>query len=58
MSLSALFTGLSGIQAHQLRTNVVADNLANVNTTGYKSRRANFEELLAQAAAAAGAGLW
>lgn len=53
MSLSALFTGLSGIQAHQLRTNVVADNLANINTTGYKSRRANFEELLAQTIEAA-----
>ncbi|MDA0745093.1 MAG: flagellar hook-basal body complex protein [bacterium] len=48
MALISLFTGLSGIQAHQTRTNVVADNIANINTVGFKSRRANFEELLAQ----------
>ena len=48
MSLNSLFTGLSGIQVHQQRTNVVANNLANINTTGYKTQRANFEEQLAQ----------
>ena len=48
MSGNSLFTGLSGLQAHQSRTNVVADNIANINTTGFKTRRANFEELLAQ----------
>lgn len=47
MALNSLFTGLSGIQVHQTRTNVVSDNIANINTTGFKSRRANFEELLA-----------
>jgi flagellar hook protein FlgE len=48
MALNSLFTGLSGIQAHQTRTNVVADNISNINTTGFKARRANFETLLAQ----------
>ena len=48
MALSSLFTGLSGIQAHQTRTNVVADNISNINTTGFKARRASFETLLAQ----------
>ena len=48
MALNSLFTGLSGIQVHQIRTNVVADNLANINTTGFKSRRANFQDQLAQ----------
>ena len=48
MGLNSLFTGLSGIQAHQIRTNVVADNIANINTTGFKSRRARFQDLLAQ----------
>ena len=48
MSLNSLFTGLSGIQVHQQRTNVVANNLANINTTGFKTQRANFEEQLAQ----------
>ena len=48
MALNSLFTGLSGILAHQTRTNVVADNIANVNTTGFKSRRASFQDQLAQ----------
>ena len=48
MGLNSLFTGLSGIQVHQTRTNVVDNNLANINTTGYKAQRANFEEQLAQ----------
>ena len=48
MALNSLFTGLSGIQVHQTRTNVVADNIANINTTGFKSRRANFQDMLAQ----------
>ena len=48
MALNSLFIGLSGIQVHQTRTNVVADNLANINTTGFKSRRANFQDMLAQ----------
>ena len=48
MAFSTLFTGLSGIQVHQTRTNVVADNIANINTAGFKSRRANFQDLMAQ----------
>lgn len=48
MALNSLFTGLSGIQAHQTRTNVVADNIANLNTTGFKARRASFQDQLAQ----------
>ncbi|HAA77458.1 TPA: hypothetical protein DCE37_20285 [Candidatus Latescibacteria bacterium] len=48
MSINSLFMGLSGIQVHQQRTNVVANNLANINTTGYKAQRAHFEEQLAQ----------
>lgn len=48
MGLNSLFTGLSGIQAHQTRTNVVADNIANINTTGFKARRASFQTLLSQ----------
>jgi len=48
MALNSLFTGLSGIQVHQTRTNVVANNLANINTTGYKTSRAQFQDLLSQ----------
>lgn len=48
MALNSLFTGLSGIKAHQEGTNVVADNIANINTTGFKYRRASFQDQLAQ----------
>jgi flagellar hook protein FlgE len=48
MALNSLFTALSGLQAHQTKSSVVADNIANMNTTGFKARRASFEEMLAQ----------
>jgi flagellar basal-body rod protein FlgG len=44
----ALRTAASGMMAQQLRTEVIANNLANVNTTGFKRSRANFEDLLYQ----------
>ena len=48
MAINPLFTALSGLQVHQTKSSVVADNIANLNTTGFKGRRANFEELLSQ----------
>src|SRR5438067_2559160 len=44
----ALRTAATGMAAQQLRTEVIANNLANVNTTGFKRSRANFEDLLYQ----------
>src|SRR5690348_4716319 len=44
----ALSAAASGMMAQQLRTDVIANNLANVNTTGFKRSRANFEDLLYQ----------
>ncbi len=40
---STLFTGLSGLDVNQTRLNVVGNNIANVNTTGFKSSRALFK---------------
>ncbi|GMV96232.1 MAG: flagellar hook-basal body complex protein [Phycisphaerae bacterium] len=40
---SAMFTGLSGLNSNQLRIDTVGDNVANVNTTAFKSARAMFE---------------
>lgn len=40
---SAMFTGLSGLNSNQLRIDTVGDNVANVNTTAFKSGRAMFE---------------
>jgi flagellar basal-body rod protein FlgG len=44
----ALRTAATGMRAQQLRTEVIANNLANVNTTGFKRSRAHFEDLLYQ----------
>jgi flagellar hook-basal body protein len=46
--LKSLFAGVSGLQAHQIAMDVESNNIANVNTTGYKYSRANFSDLLAQ----------
>lgn len=43
-----LRTAASGMQAQQTRTEVIANNLANVNTTAFKRSRAQFEDLLYQ----------
>jgi len=46
--LRALFSGTSGLLGHQLRLDVVGNNIANVNTTGYKGSRSSFEETILQ----------
>lgn len=46
--LKSLFSGVSGLQSHQIAMDVESNNIANVNTVGYKYSRANFSNLLAQ----------
>jgi len=46
--LRALYTAASGMEAQQLNIDTIAHNLANVNTTGFKLRRAHFQDLLYQ----------
>jgi len=48
MSLRALLTAATGMNAQSQNVDVVAHNVANVNTTGFKAFRANFEDLLYQ----------
>ncbi|MCA9774360.1 MAG: flagellar basal-body rod protein FlgG [Myxococcales bacterium] len=43
--ITALFTAATGMQAQELNTNVIANNLANVNTAGFKRSRADFQDL-------------
>jgi flagellar basal-body rod protein FlgG len=45
---SALWVAKTGLDAQQTRMSVTANNLANVNTTGFKRGRASFEDLLYQ----------
>ena len=44
----ALSAGVTGLQAHQKMLDVAGNNLANVNTTAYKSSRITFSELLSE----------
>ena len=48
MAITALHAAASGMRALDEKLNVVANNLANINTHGFKRSRANFEDLLYQ----------
>jgi flagellar hook protein FlgE len=48
MALNTLLTGVSGLQAESSAMSVVGDNIANANTTGFKSQRSVFQDALAQ----------
>jgi len=45
MSIQTLYTAATGMESLQTKLDVIANNLANVNTTGFKKGRANFEDL-------------
>ncbi|HEX4998913.1 MAG TPA: flagellar basal-body rod protein FlgG [Terriglobia bacterium] len=53
--IRALYSAASGLESQQLNIDVIANNLANVNTAGFKQSRAEFEDLLYQTDRAAGA---
>jgi flagellar hook protein FlgE len=53
--LRSLFTGISGLSAHQEMLDVTANNIANVNTTGFKSSSVQFEDTLSQTISGGGA---
>lgn len=53
--MRALFTAATGMEAQQLRIDTVANNLANVTTTGFKRSRANFQDLFYDTVQAPGA---
>ena len=46
--IRALYTAATGMEAQQLNIDVIANNLANVSTTGFKKSRADFQDLLYQ----------
>ena len=53
--MRALFTAATGMDAQQTRIDTIANNLANVNTTGYKKSRPDFEDLFYETLRAPGA---
>jgi flagellar basal-body rod protein FlgG len=54
--IRSLWTAATGMQAQTLNIDVIANNLANVNTSGFKQSRADFQDLLYETFRAPGAG--
>lgn len=53
--LRSLYSGISGLHAHQQMMDVTGNNIANVNTVGYKASTVQFQDTLSQMMGAAGA---
>lgn len=51
--MRALFSGVAGLKTHQTRMDVIGNNIANVNTTAYKSQSMTFRDLMYQTTQAA-----
>ena len=55
--IRALWTAATGMQSQQVNMDVIANNLANVNSSGFKKSRADFQDILYQTSKAAGTGV-
>jgi flagellar basal-body rod protein FlgG len=53
--IRSLYTSATGMEAQQLNIDTISNNLANVNTTGFKKSRVDFQDLLYQTMRPAGA---
>jgi len=53
--LRALYSSATGMESQQMNLDVISNNLANVNTTGFKRSRIQFQDLLYQTTKSAGA---
>ena len=51
----ALFSGVSGLKVHQTRMDVIGNNIANINTIGFKGSRTTFSDMLSQVQSGAAA---
>lgn len=51
--MRSLYAGVSGLQNHQVRMDVIGNNISNVNTTGFKRGRVNFQDMISQQASGA-----
>ncbi len=52
--IGSLFAGISGLNANATAMTVVGDNIANVNTTGFKANRSSFANILSQSLGGSG----
>ena len=46
--MRSMFSGVSGLKGHQTRMDVIGNNIANVNTTGFKASRVTFADMISQ----------
>ena len=46
--MRSLYAGVSGLQTHQVKMDVISNNISNINTVGFKSGRVTFQESLTQ----------
>ena len=46
--LRAMYSGVSGLRAHEEMLDIIGNNIANVNTVGYKSSNTEFADVLSQ----------
>jgi flagellar hook protein FlgE len=53
--LRSMFSGVSGLRSHQTRMDVIGNNIANINTVGFKASRVTFQEIYNQTLKAASA---
>ena len=53
--MTSFFSAVSGLKSQQTALDVIANNIANVNTTGYKQQRVSFSDLLSQTLSGASA---
>ena len=55
--MKALYSGVSGMRSHQTKMDVIGNNIANVNTNGYKTQRATFRDIYYQTISSPNAGV-
>jgi len=53
--IGSLFAGVSGLNVNSKALNLIGDNIANVNTAGFKSSRSSFSNILSQSLTGTGA---
>lgn len=52
--MRSMYSGVSSLRAHQVRMDVIGNNIANVNTVGFKGSKATFAEIYSQTVKGAG----
>lgn len=54
--MMSMYSAVSGLRSQQTKLNVIGNNIANINTVGYKSQKVGFSDLLSQNIGSASAG--